>query len=166
MYTGVTANTEGNQILARIVAGLAAKLFVVDLKLGHRTARLASPTISAEDLVAQLFINVGLEPQGCAFWSDLIHDAFSVTWCRTVCLSSSVRNLKNRNAYCKRTSGFSFSSFVPARKSAQIISRQYPRDLSLPNIKAAASIACSTMGDLTLVQLKIDNLPRLCFLPG
>jgi hypothetical protein len=77
---------------------------VVDLKVGHRAARLASPTISAEDLCAQLFINVGLEPQGCAFWSDPIHDTFSVTWCRNVCFSSPCRNLKNRNADCKSTS--------------------------------------------------------------
>jgi hypothetical protein len=33
-----------------------------------------------------------------------------------------------------------------ARKSAQIISKQYPRDLSEPSIKAAVSIACSTTG--------------------
>jgi hypothetical protein len=56
MYTGVTANTEGNQILARIVAGLAAKLFVVDLKVGHRAARLASPAIATEHLMAQPFV--------------------------------------------------------------------------------------------------------------
>lgn len=32
---------------------------------------------------------------------------------------------------------------APARKSAQIISRHYPRDLSEPSIKAAISIAPS-----------------------
>ena len=65
-----------------------------------------------------------MEPQAGTFRSDPIHDAFSVTWCRNVRLSSPGRNLKNRKADCKRTSEFPFSRFAPARKSAQIISRQ------------------------------------------
>jgi hypothetical protein len=36
---------------------------------------------------------------------------------------------------------WSVSKLAPARKSAQIISKQYPRDLSVPSIGAAASTA-------------------------
>ncbi len=61
MYTGVTANTEGNQILARIVAGLAPELVVVDLKVGHRAARLASPAVAIEHLVAETVVLVRLK---------------------------------------------------------------------------------------------------------
>ena len=42
----------------------------------------------------------------------------------------------------------------PARKSAQIISREWPRDLSVPNIRAAVSIACSMTGVWVLYTLK------------
>ena len=124
MYAGVACSAECNQILLRVVARVAPKLAVVDLKVGHRPAQLASPTIATEHLIAQLFIQLGIEPQACVFRLDSSHDAFSVTWCRNVCLSSLGRNLKNRRADCKRTSGFSFSRFAPAKKSAQIISRQ------------------------------------------
>jgi|HubBroStandDraft_6_1064221.scaffolds.fasta_scaffold05418_8 hypothetical protein len=115
---------QSDQVLLRIIAGVAAKIFMVDLKIGHRAARLAPPAVTTQNLMAQLFVGVGLEPQGCDFWLDPIHDTISVTWCRNVCFSSPGRNLKNRKADCKRTLGFSFSRFAPARKSAQIISRQ------------------------------------------
>src|SRR5271157_2822547 len=45
-----------------------------------------------------------------------------------------------------RISGWLPSRQAPARKSAQIISRQYPRDLSVPSIREAVSIACSMTG--------------------
>ena len=47
VHIGVTRSTEGNQILVRIIPGVAAKFFVVDLKIGHCAARLASPTVAA-----------------------------------------------------------------------------------------------------------------------
>jgi hypothetical protein len=56
MHGGVACSTEGNQILARIIAGVAAKFLVVNLKVGHRAARLASPTIPSEHLVSEVFV--------------------------------------------------------------------------------------------------------------
>jgi hypothetical protein len=47
VHARVARVTEGNQILARIITGVAAKLFVVNLKVGHCAARLASPTVAA-----------------------------------------------------------------------------------------------------------------------
>jgi hypothetical protein len=44
--TGMAACAKGDQILLRVVAGLAAKCFVVHLKIRHRAATLASPTVS------------------------------------------------------------------------------------------------------------------------
>ena len=79
MYAVVTCNTEGDQILARIVAGSAAKFFVVDLQIGHCAARLASPAVSAEHLVAKLVVQVGIEAQTFALWSEAVHEAFSIT---------------------------------------------------------------------------------------
>lgn len=114
MYAGVASRAQRNQVRLGVIAGLAAEVFMVNLKVGHRAARLASPTISAKDPVAQSFINVGLEPQRCTFRSNRIHKVLLVTWYRNVCLSSLGRNLKNRNADCSRTSGLSFSRFAPA----------------------------------------------------
>ena len=38
--------TKVNQIQPRIITGAAAKLFVLDLKVGHGAARLACPTVA------------------------------------------------------------------------------------------------------------------------
>jgi hypothetical protein len=56
------------------------------------------------------------------------------------------RNLKNLVIEYSSVAGSPLSRFAPAKKSAQIISRQYPRDLSEPNIRAAVSMARSTTG--------------------
>ncbi len=52
-----------DQVFLRIFARVAREIFMVDLKVGHRAARFASTSISTEDLVAQLFVNLGSEPQ-------------------------------------------------------------------------------------------------------
>jgi hypothetical protein len=59
------------------------------------------------------------------------------------CLLSGGREPKSRSKEVIRASVLSASRFAPARKSAQIISNMYPRDLSLPSIRAAVSRACS-----------------------
>jgi hypothetical protein len=118
------AEQKRDKVLLRIVTRMTTKLFVVNFKIRHGTARLASPAIATQHLIAQAFVELRIEQLACTFRSDSIQDAFPVTWCRNVRLSSPGRNLKNRRADCKRTSGFSFSTFAPARKSAQIISRQ------------------------------------------
>jgi hypothetical protein len=56
MLGGVACSAERNEVLARIIAGSAAKPFVMNLKVGHRAARLASPPVAAEHLVAKLLI--------------------------------------------------------------------------------------------------------------
>ena len=49
---------------------------------------------------------------------------------------------------------------VPAKKSAQIISRQYPRDLSYPSMRAAVSIRRIDHRHLALVDLEVDQFAR------
>jgi hypothetical protein len=46
MYGVMASSTKRDKVLLRIVAGPAAKLFVVDLKVGHCAARLTSPAIA------------------------------------------------------------------------------------------------------------------------
>jgi len=51
---------------------------MVNFKIRHGAAGLASPAIPAEDLVAELFISFGIKPQARPFRSGPIHDAFPV----------------------------------------------------------------------------------------
>jgi hypothetical protein len=67
MHCRVASIAQCNQVLFRIVARVAAKIFMVHIKVGHRTANLASPTIAAEDLVAETIVLAGIEPQGARF---------------------------------------------------------------------------------------------------
>jgi hypothetical protein len=60
MHCTVACSAESNQILAGIIAGLAAKLSVVNLQIGHRAARLASPAIPAEHFVPKLIVQFGI----------------------------------------------------------------------------------------------------------
>jgi len=103
MLSGVACSAKRNQILLRIIAGLATEFFVMDFKIGPIATRLASPAVATQHLTAQIVVLVGIEPQAGVFWSDASHDTFSVTWCRNVRFSSPGRKLKNRNADCRRT---------------------------------------------------------------
>jgi hypothetical protein len=77
MDTGVAPATQRNQVLLRIITGLAAKFLVMNLQIGHRAAGLASPSIATEYLVAELFVWLGIEPQARLLRSEEIHEAFS-----------------------------------------------------------------------------------------
>ena len=44
----------------------------MNLEIRHHAARLASPVVAAEHLVAEVFVKLGLEPHGRPFWSDPI----------------------------------------------------------------------------------------------
>jgi len=56
MHAGVACRTERNQVLGLVFARVAAESFMVNLKIRHRAASLASPAIPAEYLVAELFV--------------------------------------------------------------------------------------------------------------
>jgi hypothetical protein len=124
MRSGMAYRTKRNQVLLSVVTGLTAEFLVVDLEVGHRAASLASPTIPPEYLVAELFVRSGIKPQAWLLWPDAIHDAFPAKWSRNVFRSSPGKNLKKRRIDCRRTCELPFSRLAPARKSAQIISRQ------------------------------------------
>jgi hypothetical protein len=51
MQGGVTRTADGNQILSRIVPRVAAKLFVMDLQVRNRAARLTAPAITTQNLL-------------------------------------------------------------------------------------------------------------------
>ena len=70
-------HAKGDQILLGVVAALAAKCLVVNLKIRHRAATLASPTVSTEYLLTHVFVQLGGESQPRIPCSNLAHDAFS-----------------------------------------------------------------------------------------
>jgi hypothetical protein len=51
MCSGMASSAHGDQVLFAIIAGVAAKLFVVDLQVRHRAARLTPPGIATQDLL-------------------------------------------------------------------------------------------------------------------
>jgi hypothetical protein len=122
----VAAVTECDQVLHHIAAQPTPGFYVMDLQVIHGTARLTPPTVSSEHSVSNYYIPFGVQLEPGSF---LAH-------------THRIRSVSYHKAY-RRVS----PRLAPARKSAQIISKQYPRDLSLPSIKAAVSRACSTTGN-------------------
>jgi hypothetical protein len=121
----MTVGTKCYKVLFGVIPDSTAKLFVMNLKVFHPAADLTSPAISTQHLPSQPFVGFGIEPKTGALGLKPIHEAaFSVTCFRNTCRCSPGRNLKKREIEFKSTSGFSPSRFAPARKSAQIISRQ------------------------------------------
>src|SRR3989442_7012482 len=98
MGGSVTIKAKRDQIAFTIAARVAAKLFVVDFKVGHGTADLAPPAVSPEYVLAELLVILLIEPDRRLFRHSSIHWIFSVTNCAKACLCSPGRNLKNRQA--------------------------------------------------------------------
>src|SRR5205809_4522539 len=145
---------EGDEIILLITARVTAELLMMDFEISHRPTRLTSPAISPQHSFGQLLVLAFFEPDRRSFQQILVHRMFCVASSANACFCSPGRNPNNREIVCSNRSGCPLSRLAPARKSAQIISRQYPLDLSLPSIRAAVSIACSTTGIWLLYSLK------------
>jgi hypothetical protein len=74
----MASRAESDEIFLGIRPGLAAELRVVNFKIGHRSARLASPAVASEHLVAKLVIQFAVQALARLLWSEAIHEAFSV----------------------------------------------------------------------------------------
>jgi hypothetical protein len=57
----VTRDTQGYQVLGRVIAEAAPGLNVMDLKIFRSPAELATPTIPLQDFIAELTISLGFE---------------------------------------------------------------------------------------------------------
>ena len=73
MCGSVTIETEGDQIVLTILAGVAAKFFMVNFKVCHRTAELAAPAVSPQYLLAKFPVIFLFEPDRRLFRRSLIH---------------------------------------------------------------------------------------------
>jgi hypothetical protein len=76
VHASMAYAAERNQVLLAIVTGMTTEFFVVNLKIGHGAAGLASPAIPAEYLLTELVVQLGIKPQAWAFRLCPIHDAF------------------------------------------------------------------------------------------
>ena len=72
----MTASTKSYQIEFDIIALPAARPNVMDLKIFHAPARLATPTVSLQDFAAKLAISLWIKLQA---WSFGTHSSQSVT---------------------------------------------------------------------------------------
>ena len=59
---------EGDQILGSVIAQSAPRLNVMDLKIFHPPARLATPAVSLQDFAAELAISFRIKPQAWPLW--------------------------------------------------------------------------------------------------
>ncbi|SPF44427.1 hypothetical protein SBA1_530063 [Candidatus Sulfotelmatobacter kueseliae] len=85
MQGGVTRSADGTQILSRIVPRVAAKLFVMDLQVRNRAARLTAPAVTTQNLLAQIVVRDGVEQEKRGFRVDRIHAAASLSCLRKAC---------------------------------------------------------------------------------
>jgi hypothetical protein len=60
VHSGVACGAESNQILFRIVARVATEFFVVNFQVRHRAACLASPAITAQNLLPHTLVGQGI----------------------------------------------------------------------------------------------------------
>jgi hypothetical protein len=62
MCDGVAICTKGDEVLFRVMAGVTAKLLVVDFQVRHRAARLTPPPITTQDLPPKPLVRYGVQP--------------------------------------------------------------------------------------------------------
>ena len=111
------------EIFYEIVSQLAAPLNMVDLKIVHVPARLATPAIALQNFAAELAISFGGKPQARPLGTDS-RQSVTLTFSMSCLFSGFRRPMTSRVRQGNRASWLPASRLTPARKSAQIISRQ------------------------------------------
>jgi hypothetical protein len=119
----VAPRTKSNQILSSIVTQTAPWLNVMDLKILHAPARLATPAISLQDLAAELAIIFRTKPQAGPLCTDPLQNV-TCTSSRSCFRCGFGSPMTSRMRHGNRAFRLPASKLTPARKSAQIISRQ------------------------------------------
>ena len=123
MNSMMTPCAEDDQILGSIITQSAPPLNVMDLKIFHAPARLTTPPISLQDFMAELAISFRIKPQPGSLATDP-HQSATRTLSRSCLIFGFGRPRTSRINEGKRASRFPVSVLTPARKSAQIISKQ------------------------------------------
>ena len=124
MKPRVTITAERDQVFFGILTGMTPKFLVMNLEIFQRSAALASPSIALKNRFAKLFVGLKRETHRPVFWAHWVHEAIRFACSRNLWRCSQGRNLKKFVIELSKISGFPLSKLAPARKSAQIISRQ------------------------------------------
>jgi hypothetical protein len=115
--------TEGDQILGSVIAQSAPRLNMMDLKILDSPTPLATPSIPPQDFPAELAISFRIKPQPWALGTGPFQN---VTWTSSRscfrCGFGRLMTIRVRDG--NKASRLAASKLTPARKSAQIISRQ------------------------------------------
>jgi hypothetical protein len=118
MDRSMACSAERNQVFFRVWATVTPKHLVVDFQIGHCAAFLTAPAVATSYLLPTPLIGPEI------VWWAVAAQAATSKPLRNSCFWSSDRNRKNFFIEKASVSGSQLSRFAPARKSAQIISRQ------------------------------------------
>jgi len=119
----VAFDAKGNKIISHVITQLAARPNVMDLKIFHSPARLTSPAISLQNFTAKLAICFGVKSQAWSLSSDHCQSV-TCTASRSSFRCGFGRPMTSRVRQGNKASWLPASRLTPARKSAQIISKQ------------------------------------------
>ncbi len=117
----MTVAAKDDEIVLAIASGLAPADLVMDLQLLAPATVLAFPAVAPEDLQLELVVRRTIEPPPTSTWAT---HAVRRASRKNSCCSEVGRNPKNRRTDINSWRGLPLSRFAPAKKSAQIISRQ------------------------------------------
>lgn len=115
---------KGDEIFFHIASETASPLYMMDVQVFRTAAVLASPAIARKHLPAKRSIGILVESKPRLSRARRIHDAFGIR-SKNSCLCEFGSSKYIRLSAKSRNSGPPSASIVaPARKSAQIISRE------------------------------------------
>jgi hypothetical protein len=120
MDRSVTVSAERDEIPFGIFPQQATRVQVVNLEIGETPAVLTSPSITLQNLVAELSIGFGVEAPPRP---ETLHEGIHVFSINCVWRGDG-RRPNRRRKEDSSAPGSPLSRFAPARKSTQIISRQ------------------------------------------
>ena len=123
MHLFVALSAQGNQILFLITTRVASKFEVVYLQILHAAAKLATPAVALQDFTTELTVRFRVQLQAWPFGSNSSQGA-TRTHSMNSFLCGFGRPSTSRVRADRRAFWLPVSKLAPARKSAQIISRQ------------------------------------------
>ena len=119
----VALDAKSYEILSRVITQAASRLNVMDLKIFHTPARLTTPAVTVQDFPAELAISFRVKPQPWPSRADPFQNV-TCTSSRSCFRCGFGRPMTSRVRQGNRASRLPASKLTPARKSAQIISKQ------------------------------------------
>jgi hypothetical protein len=119
----VAIGTKGYEIAFFVVSQIASGLDVMHLEIFHAATMLATPAVAGEYFAPESPVRFRVKPQSKTFPVPMAHEAIDIR-SRSSAFIRSGRNSISRHTDMNNALGSPSTRCAPARKSAQIISRQ------------------------------------------